>query len=511
MGNETNESGEVYVDEITRVAKGAGIVFVGAALWGGLIYLYHIYLARVLGPNSYGLYALGLAVFNILSIVSLMGMHYGLLRFVALYSGERDSCRIQGTILSALWLVTVVSVLSGGLLFVLADVISVNIFQKEDFGIVLRFFGVAIFFSGLISVFIYSTQGFQVMKYRVYVQNLWDPIGRICIATFLFAFGFKLLGAVIAHVLTLIVGAVLAYGYLRKLFPFDSVNVQPIFETRRLLRFSFPLFIVSVLEIGRTRGDRLVLGCFLSSDEVGLYTAAFQTSILVLLILISFSNIFAPMISDLHNRGEYRKLASLFKTVTKWILTLTVPVLLFLFFFAREILGLFGEQFIFASLSLKILLFGQMAHSGIGSAGLVLNMSGYQKVELLNNLGAVAIEFPLCLLLIPKYGIVGAAVAVTCALVLLSILRVIEVYTILKIHPYRIDVLKPIAAGGLLAFFLFFLQSLHLLNITSVFRLIVYAFLSFVVYGFFICLFGLTAEDLFVLRRLKQKFGRRKM
>ena len=502
------ETREIYVEGIARVAKGAGIIFAGTVFWGAGGYLYNIYLARVLGSASYGLYSLGLAVFNIVSILSLVGMHSGLLRFVALYNSEKDQSRIKGTVFSALFIVTLVGILLGGLLFFLADVISISIFREKNLANVLRVFAVAIPFFGLMSVFVVSTQGFQVMKYHVYVRNLWESIGKICFVTILFIAGFRLFGAVAAYLLTLVVSTVLAYSFLKRLFPINRASIQPIFETRRLLIFSLPLFLVSVLQIGRMRADKLILGYFQSPHDVGLYTAAFQTSILAMMILNSFNAIFTPMISDLHNRNELRKLEDLLKTVTRWIVTLTLPIFLFLLFFSREILGVFGEQFVFASLCLKILVLGQMVNSGTGSVGSVLTMSGHPKIELLNSFAAFAFEIPMCFVLIPQYGIMGAAMAAASALILLNILRVIEVYAILNIHPYKIDFIKPMAAGGILTLFLFFSRNQHFLKTDSFFALIVCIFISLILYVSFLFIFGLGQEDAFVLEKLKDKFVR---
>lgn len=507
MAEET-EAKKMYVEEISRVAKGAGIVFSGTVIGGGVSYVYHIFLARVLGPSSYGFYALGLAVFNVASILSLMGMHYGLLRYVALYHGEKDQPRLKGTILSALISVTLVGVLLGGLLFILSDFISINMFQKEDLAIVLKLFGIAIPFFGLMSVFVFSTQGFQIMKYRVYIRNIWEPVGKICIATIFFAFGLRLIGAVTSHVLTLVIGSVFAYYCLKNLFPLKKTSIQPIFETTRLLKFALPLFVVSALQIGRNRTDRLLLGYFHSPHEVGLYTAAFQTSILIMMVLTSFNTIFTPMISDLYNRKEYQKLESLLKTVAKWTATLSLPIFIILFFHSGEILGLFGRQFIHASMCLKILLLGQIVNSGTGSVGSVLTMSGRPKIELFNNMVVFVLEIPLCILLIPEFGIAGAAIAFAGVFSMLNILRVVEVYAILKIHPYRVDFVKPIAAGCLLSLFLFFLRGFSLIETGSFVGLILCIFISLAFYFTLIFLFGLGQEDVFVLNKLKEKLIR---
>jgi O-antigen/teichoic acid export membrane protein len=116
--------------DITRVAKGAGIIFSGIVFWAAASFIFGLFAARVLGPADFGLYSLGLAVFNVLSILSLCGLDNGLVRFVALFRGENDAPRVKGTILFALFSVTSVSLGIGLLLFLLAGPLSQQVFHK---------------------------------------------------------------------------------------------------------------------------------------------------------------------------------------------------------------------------------------------------------------------------------------------------------------------------------------------------------------------------------------------
>ena len=77
------------------------LVFIGMLIGSGLKYNYELIVARNLGPELFGLFFLGVAVFRIAEIISTFGLHRGVVRYVALFHGEKDAHRVKGTILLA--------------------------------------------------------------------------------------------------------------------------------------------------------------------------------------------------------------------------------------------------------------------------------------------------------------------------------------------------------------------------------------------------------------------------
>jgi len=112
--------------DLGQLVTGTALAFSGAVLSSGLMYLYGIVIARFLGAEEVGLFFLALVTMQIISAVCRVGLPEGLLRFVSIYMGKGDSPRVKGTILSAVLIVVVTTVLVGGLLFVFAKPLSPN-------------------------------------------------------------------------------------------------------------------------------------------------------------------------------------------------------------------------------------------------------------------------------------------------------------------------------------------------------------------------------------------------
>src|SRR5205807_10319624 len=122
--------------------------------------------------------------------------------------------------------------------------------------------------------------------------------------------------------------------------------------------------------------DLFVLARYASSSEVGVYSAAVRAAQAVVLFLTSVSLMFSPFVADLHARGERERLDQLYKTVTRWTLAATMPVLLVLAIVPGPILKIFGGTFTSGKTALLILLIGQLANVSVGAVGFILIMVG---------------------------------------------------------------------------------------------------------------------------------------
>ncbi|UCG02017.1 MAG: flippase [Candidatus Heimdallarchaeota archaeon] len=496
---------KIQIPEIATIAKGAGISFFGIISWGALNYSFNVYLARVLKPENFGLYTIGLAIFNVVGMLSLFGLNSGLIRYVALYNGVNDKKRTKGTILFSLKISILISTSIAAILFFLSKDISLKLFHKPSLELVIKYFSLCVPLFVISSVFLYSIQGFKVMKYMVYSRDLFEPINRFLWVTIFFLVGLRLLGVMFAFLIALGLNVLFSYVLLKRIFPISRSPIVPIYESKELLSFSLPLFFIGLMQIGINRVDALLLGHFEEAQQVGIYTAAFQTCVLSAIILRSFNTIFAPIISDLFNRKKHERLELLYKAVTKWIFTLSLPIFLLILLFTKEILSIFGEKFTLGALCLIILSSGQLINSMTGSVGYMLIMIGRSGIAFFNALGVLSLQIVLSLILIPKYGIVGAAIATATSWILLNLIRLLEVFIILKIHPFKISFLKPILAGSVSVAVLYWLEK-SVITFEHPLLLLVSGSSIFIgIYAMIILLLGLEDEDKVVFDKVKAK------
>jgi len=436
--------------ELLSLARGAGIVFFGTIAGTGLKYVFQVIVARHLGAELFGLFILGLTVFTIVEIVAQLGLPQGLVRFVSLFRGQNDQERLKGVILFSARSVVCAGTALGAGLFFGSSILARHVFGQPNLVPVIKIFAVMTPFSVLGTILLSTFQGFQALEYKIYVGELTEPFLRISgVIIVFFAWGKTLPGILWAYGLAAFIALLQALALLKKIFPgFFRKEIRPVYEIRKLMTFSWPLLFSYILGQLLIVTDSFVLGILGTSEDVGIYGAAQRTSLLASIIFISFNAIFAPIAADLYHRREHGDLEHVFKIVSKWTFSITLPVSLLLILLAKPILYVFGARFVQGAGALALLAGGWLVHSAMGNAGAVLTMSGRSKWHLLNFSLLLTLEVLFNILLIPRYGILGAALGTASSLILVDIITCLQVYWILDLHPFRIDEMKPLLAGG---------------------------------------------------------------
>ncbi|RLG36587.1 MAG: hypothetical protein DRN91_07580, partial [Candidatus Alkanophagales archaeon] len=354
---------ESYLDtSLRKIAKGAGVGFTGTLIGMVLGYLARMVIARFLGASDYGLICLGFAAMSIAATLSLVGLPSGIVRYVSFYKGRRDKERIKGTIISALKISAPLSLISAVLVFYFADWISVNIFHEPRLTPVLRIFSVGVPFWVLASDLIAVTVGFQDLRYRVYVNDLFQNISKLVAIVVLILLGFGVTGAAWGWVLAIVLMPFLALYFLeRKVFSVLSPGVRAAPMGRELFSFSLPLIFAGIAGLIMGWTDTLMLGYFGDASDVGVYNAALPTARLLRVFLGSFGAIFMPVASELYARGAIEDLRAAYSAVTKWVFSLVLPAALLMALFSDWVLRImFGAEYVVGARALSVLALGYL-------------------------------------------------------------------------------------------------------------------------------------------------------
>jgi O-antigen/teichoic acid export membrane protein len=214
-----------------------------------------------------------------------------------------------------------------------------------------------------------------------------------------------------------------------------------------MMAYALPFMVVSLLSMMMHWLDVVMLGMLTDTATVGLYHPAARTAGLIRAVLLAFAGIAAPMFASLHTGPESREIGRIYKMVTRWIVGLVVPPVILFMLLPEPVLGVFGERFTEGSNALLLLTAASFLQVCFGLSSTLLAMTGYARLSLYNALGALGLQVLLNLILIPRFGINGAALASLLVFFLLSALRLSEVFILLKIHPFGYALLKPLAAG----------------------------------------------------------------
>ena len=402
--------------DVTRLARGAGISVVGKLVGRGTHFVGQILLARFLGPAAFGLYALGWTILRISSLLIPLGLDKGIIHFGSKFHRERPF--LFNNVLRQSLLISLFSgFVWGSFVYVLAPWLASVVFKEPSLASILRLFAYAVPTVAVMKVCVAATQVSQRMKYSVLAEDLGQPIIGLLLFLLFWWAGWHLRGAVIATVLSFVAALLLAFLFVRHLFTIRwRRDGDDIFPARQLLAFSLPAAMTGVFINLIIWSDRLFIGYYLPAFDVGIYQAISQSSVLFVIILSGFNAIFAPMIADLYHKGEMARLEELFRVTTKWGLYVSLPLFLVICIAPRELLWvLFGEEYVVGVAPLLILSAGQLVNLGSGAVGYMLIMTGHQNRWFVSTIVAFVANFVLNAVLIPLWGNVGAATATAVA------------------------------------------------------------------------------------------------
>ncbi|WP_050183304.1 flippase [Domibacillus robiginosus] len=207
---------------------------------------------------------------------------------------------------------------------------------------------------------------------------------------------------------------------------------------QKFLNYSYSLVLAAVMGVAMDKIDIIMLGSMKDMESVGIYQIDVQIANVILMILVIFDTVFAPQISKFYHEGKHEELRRLYKKSTRLLGLLALIALLIVIIFGKYILLMFGEEFVEGYLALILRSFGQFINVAVGSVWLMLAMTGRPKWHIYSNLIAFSVNICLNYLLIPKYGVNGAAFATMISMVLVNILGYILVRRVFKVKVYGI-------------------------------------------------------------------------
>ena len=396
-----------------QISRHSGVFFAGTMFTAAMGYLFKVYLARTLGAEALGLYALGMTIIGFLGLFSALGLPQSAVRFVALYSATGKGPQLRAFIIRCVGLLLVANLMIGALVVGAGPWVAAHFYHTLALGRYFKLFALIMFFGALTTFFGQVLQGYRDVSRRTVITNFVGTPLMMLLTVGLVMLGKGLWGYLVAQVLSAAVVVALLVATAWKLSPPSARKLRgPVLPLEsQAFSFATVVFGIGMLEFFLAQADKILIGFYINPREVGIYAVAMAIVAFVPLALQSVNQIFSPTIADLHSRGEHELLGRLFQTLTKWILALTLPLATVTIVFAKPLMRIFGLDFEAGWIVLVIGTLGQLINCGTGSVGYLLLMSGNQKRLIKVQAVMTGVTILLNAVLIPKWGITGAALS----------------------------------------------------------------------------------------------------
>lgn len=412
---------------VDRHVLGVAAAFAAKATGAGLLFLFSILLARLLGAAGTGLYFLALTMVSIGATITRLGLDNAVLRFGAVADAQGDRPTLAALYRQSIGLTVVAGTAVTVFIWLVAPYIPLGGDRSTELHAILRVMLFAIIPAALVMLYGEFFKATGAPGMATSVQDVVLPIFLLIGAAFLFWRGIASLDNIAFLYLASAIATVLFAGAAWSQRRPRLWKEKGHFDTRLLLRTSLPLLWVASMNLIMSWTDILVLGLWADPVTVGVYGIAARVAALTTFILIAVNSVTAPRFAALFAQGDHKALERLAQRSTVRMVLAASPIILLLLLLPAWVLQLFGSDFVWGSPLLRVLALGQMVNVSTGSVGYLLMMTGHER--LMRNTIVLSAFLNLLgnLVLVPVYGGMGAAVSTAFSLAFMNLLSFVLV------------------------------------------------------------------------------------
>jgi O-antigen/teichoic acid export membrane protein len=438
-----------FRSEMGQISRHSAVFFAGTLFTAVAGYLFKIYVARVLGPDALGIYALGMTIVGFFGLFNGLGLPQAAVRFVAAYSATSQWERLHAFLRRAFGLLGTANVVLAVAMMVIGPWLARSLYHAPALVPYLYLFAVILILGAFTNFLGQVLAGYKDVARRTVITNFVGSPVNILFGIVLLSLGFGLRGYLLAQIASAVIVLLLLLAASWRLTPRQARQAPPsaVPMEREVFWFSAAVFGVSVLEFVLSQADKILLGAFLDVRQVGIYAVAAALVAFVPVALQSVNQIFSPTIADLHARGDQALLGRLFQTLTKWIFGLTLPLAFVMIIFSKPLMRLFGAAFEAGWLVLSLGTLGQLVNAGVGSVGYLLLMSGNQTRLIRVQVVMAVFMVAATLGLVRPFGMAGVALAAALTNVLSNYFCLRQVRAALHLSPYNRTYLHLVVPG----------------------------------------------------------------
>jgi O-antigen/teichoic acid export membrane protein len=390
-------------DYSSRLVKGAGIIFLMSIISAVFGYLIRVLLARRLTTEEFGLFFAVYSFVLMIGWIKGFGTGYIIPKFIPEFHVKNEQNKVKATFVFVFVFSLLSSIFFLFLIYVL-PVSMINSYFKSHLAkslLLVLFIFVSV--DGLSKII----SGYFLSRHFSFLYSLRQLIVRVSILILLLIIvKIDVFGASLIYVVAALLGLAINFGFFFRHFSFFCYKITITKKlVKRMLKFSTPLVFKNFFGILMTKVDNLILVYFRPLTEVAIYNAILPTVDLLLLFSRPFGNVLFPLSSELWALNNKKKIIFLLKMVHKYVLLLSIPLGIGIYFFSKFILEIFfGTDYALGSFGLKILTIGfLMGGLNLISVRVLMGMGKSMEVAKVT-ISRNAVNLVLNILLIPLFG-----------------------------------------------------------------------------------------------------------
>ena len=417
--------------DIKYASIGSVVIKFGTAFF---TFLNGILLARFLGADGFGNYIIAYSTMLLLLVPATLGLPNLITRYISKYVVQNNLEAIKGLLIKTSLFVF----LSNAIIYALVIVFYFVWWSKLNIDLVqtLTYSFLLIPILAFGSIRNSALRGYKL----VLLSELPDSFIRTILLFFCIVFCVLIKYPMtpqfimLMHVLIALLSFFVGFIFLEKNLLVKLKHIKPVFHTKEWFIESIPFSINSGIQIVRNKSLVFLIAFLGNIEAVALYEVAVRGASLVSFTMDALNNAIAPFVSSYYEQVKREKLNRILKKTSRMIFLFSLPIGLTFILGGETLLNfVFGTEYSLSYIPLVILTIGQLVSSMTGSVGLVLNMTGYQKIYSQNNMKMLVLMLIISIPLIYYFDVAGAAVSFSSVLILQNLMLLYYVRTNLNI------------------------------------------------------------------------------
>ena len=409
----------------------------GAIFGFAIGFLIKGFIVQSVGLEAYGLYIKGYVFITAISTIIAFGFPQVVLKFLPdlISNNEEKAKNLTNKTISY---ILISSLISGLLLFFSSAYIATYVFENADMERILQWSALYLPVILLISILTSLYRGVIRIKEIVVYGTFVSITLRAILTIIIFQYTNQIVYFIgIEAMVQLLVVIILWWKFSKDFYPLKiRMNFLRIFKESKYISFAKFVFAGSVVTYAGSEFLTLLVSLMLPEKEVGAYSLMLTITGVSIFILINLNKVFAPIISKMYAENELEELKQIYQKATFLINAITLPFVLLILFFLPLILSYFGSE-MNAYLFLTAFMFLSIgATLPVGSSGVVMNMAGMEKQNVLVQLLKASLTFILLLFFIKQYQLLAVVIIYVFSEYFKNYLQVFIIWKKTKIHPF---------------------------------------------------------------------------
>lgn len=401
-----------------------------------------VLLVRAYGAEAFGLFTAAQAVLLFLTRLCALGLDKALLWWIP---QQEDGNQLRGVRASLLSVGCVSVVVTAACMLLATDL--ARLADVPEAGPALRIMSASLLPMTLLEVVLGMTMGTRKMGTNVLVRETIQPMSLVVVGLAVWPLGFGALGLCAAMTASYTLALSVAAWRARSLFSGEQDDHEAIVLPRSVWNYAWPMWLAEMGNTFLQRLDMWAIAALADLRTVGIYGVVVQFGNTIRSIRRGYDPVVLAITAQIGAKRDNERLAAAFSYATSMVVGTQVPVLAFIIFFAQDILPLYGEGFADGVPAVMILGGFWVATSIMTLAGIVVSAYGRSGLTLFNTVAAALVQAGLLWLMVPHYGLNGAAFSVGITYSLLSGLQLGQMRVITGGFHYRSDTAKAVAIG----------------------------------------------------------------